>query len=71
MTGSGDLAISATGPNGTVVEPIWGPERHGGSTWERPGDEWGTGWIFPSPGCWTVNAKRTGGSGYLVMRVQG
>jgi hypothetical protein len=69
MTGSGDLSISATGPDGTVVKPVWGPEAHGGSTWNRPGTEWGTGWIFPAGGCWTINAKRASGSGYLVLRV--
>lgn len=69
MTGSGDFSVSATGPDGTVVRPVWGPEAHTGSNWARPGDEWGTGWVFPTAGCWTVNARRTSGSGYLVLRV--
>jgi hypothetical protein len=69
MTGSGDLSINAMGPDGTVVKPVWGPERHIGSNWGRPGQEWGTGWVFPTAGCWTVNAKRVSGSGYLVLRV--
>ncbi|MBO4210411.1 hypothetical protein [Micromonospora echinofusca] len=69
MTGSGDLSISATGPDGRVVAPIWGPEPHGGSNWTRPGDEWGTGWVFPTPGCWTINLTRTSGKGHLVLRV--
>ena len=69
MTGSGDFSISAAGPDGAVVKPAWGPEPHGSSTWTRPGDEWGTGWIFPAAGCWTIRAKRTTGSGYLVLRV--
>jgi hypothetical protein len=71
MTGSGDLSIRATGPDGTVVKPVWGPEPHGGSTWNRPGEEWGTGWVFPAADCWTVSAKRASGSGYLVLRVAG
>lgn len=71
MIGSGDFSVSATGPDGTVVKPVWGPEQHGDSTWHRPGQEWGTGWVFPSAGCWTVNAKRTSDSGYLVLRVAG
>jgi hypothetical protein len=71
MTGSGDFSVSATGPDGTVVKPVWGPEPHGGSSWNRPGGEWGTGWVFPTAGCWTVSAKRTTGSGYLVLRVAG
>jgi hypothetical protein len=69
MTGSGAFSISAAGPDGAVVKPVWGPEPHGSSTWTRPGDEWGTGWIFPVAGCWTISAKRTSGSGYLVLRV--
>lgn len=69
MTGSGDFSISATGPAGTVVKPIWGPEPHGGSNWDRPGEEWGTGWVFPTAGCWTLNATRTSGTGSLVLRV--
>ena len=69
MTGRGDLSISATGPDAKVIQPKWGPESHGSSNWDRPGDEWGTGWVFPSAGCWTINATRTNGSGYLVLRV--
>jgi hypothetical protein len=71
MTGSGDLSISATGPGGAVVMPQWGPESHNGSSFHRPGDEWGTGWVFPVPGCWTVNARRTAGSASLTIRVAG
>jgi hypothetical protein len=69
MSGSGDFSVSATGPDGTVVKPVWGPERHSGSTWNRPGEEWGTGWVFPAAGCWTVSAERTSGSAYLVLRL--
>ncbi len=69
MTGNGDFSISAAGPHGAVVKPVWGPEPHSSSTWTRPGDEWGTGWVFPTAGCWTVSAKRANGSGYLVLRV--
>ena len=58
MTGSGPLHIAAHGPHGQVVHTIWGPEAHGGSTWNRPGDEWGTGWQFPAPGCWRIHATR-------------
>jgi hypothetical protein len=69
MTGSGDFAISATGPDGAPAKLTWGPEAHGGSTFERPGDEWGTGLIFPVAGCWTVNATRTQGKAQLMIRV--
>ncbi|ROT25844.1 hypothetical protein [Micromonospora sp. HM5-17] len=70
MTGSGTFEITATGPNGIVVDPLWGPDLHLGSTWTRPGDEWGTGWIFPTPGCWTVRAERSDGTvGTVALRV--
>ncbi|WP_460913775.1 hypothetical protein [Plantactinospora veratri] len=70
MTGDGSFSIRATGPDGTTIEPVWGPTGHGGSTWTRPGDEWGTGWNFPTAGCWTVRASRSGGAtGSAVLRV--
>ena len=37
----------ATGPGGRTLRPVWGPEPHSGSSYHRPGDEWGTGWTFP------------------------
>jgi hypothetical protein len=69
MTGSGDLSMTAAGPRGAAAKPSWGPEVHGGSSFHRPGDEWGTGWVFPTAGCWTVNATRTQGTARLVIRV--
>jgi hypothetical protein len=70
MTGSGGLTIVADGPGGVTVRPVWGPEGHGGSTWTRPGDEWGTGWNFPTAACWTVRADRAdGSSGELAILV--
>jgi hypothetical protein len=70
MTGTGEPTIVADGPGGGTVKPVWGPEGHGGSTWTRPGDEWGTGWNFPTAGCWTVRADRADGtSGELPILV--
>lgn len=70
MTGAGDLTMAATGPGGARTTPVWGPQAHGGSTWARPGDEWGTGWTFPAAGCWTITATRaTTGAATLVLRV--
>jgi len=71
MTGSRDFSIDATGPDGTTVKPVWSPEPHGGSNWDRAGDEWGTGWVFPAAGCWKTTARRSIGSGYLIPRVAG
>jgi hypothetical protein len=69
MTGSGELHTTATSPKGTVVAPAWGPEAHGGSNWDRPGDEWGTGWVFDEPGCWRIHLARDSGSADVWLDV--
>ena len=69
ITGSGALSIDATGPGGATVGPAWGPEIHSGSNFDHPGDEWGTGWVFPTAGCWVIDAKRTGGAAYLPLQI--
>ena len=59
ITGSDDqFTVAAKLEDGTVISPIWGPDDHGGSSWHRPGHEWGTGFNFPKPGCWTLTATR-------------
>lgn len=58
LTGDGDLSFRAIGPKGEVENLVWGPEQHGGSNWERPGEEWGTGWLLPATGCWTLEVTR-------------
>jgi hypothetical protein len=69
MTGAGDLTMTASGPDGATTKPTWGPEGHGGSSFHRPGDEWGTGWVFPSAGCWRIDAKRDSGTAQMILRV--
>ncbi|MFC0007004.1 hypothetical protein [Micromonospora siamensis] len=61
MTGSGALTARAVGPDGATVEPE-GLDTHGDSDWRRPGDEWGSYWVFPTAGCWTVQAERADGT---------
>ena len=68
-TGEGTFRIEADGPDGASIQPTWGPELHGGSNWERPGDEWGTGWIFPSTGCWTLKMTRDDIAAEMVAEV--
>lgn len=58
VSGTGDLLIHAMGPHGVSLDADWGPEPHSGSNWNRPGDEWGTGWTFPESGCWTFELSR-------------
>lgn len=60
MTGTGALTVDMTAPDGTTRSPDWGPEAHTGSNYDRPGDEWGVGLSFDSPGCWAVNLQRDG-----------
>ena len=58
VTGSGQLTVIARRPDGTEAPLIFGPEPHAGSTFDRPGQEWGTGFRFDMPGCWTIEVRR-------------
>ncbi len=69
MTGSGDLQLVAIGPQGQRLAPTWGPDAHGGSNWNRPGDEWGAGFNLPTAGCWDLHASRDNASGDLWLVV--
>ncbi len=68
-TGEGSFAIEVRGPDGASIEPTWGPAPHGNSNWSRPGDEWGTGWVLPSSGCWTFEVTRGGRTASLDAEV--
>jgi hypothetical protein len=57
--GKGDIKLTAEFADGTLIEPTWGPIAHGGSSWQRPGQEWGSEFVFPKPGCWRIIARRT------------
>ncbi|MGN9838432.1 hypothetical protein ACTMTI_09970 [Nonomuraea sp. H19] len=70
MTGEGPPQIRATLPDGTAAKLVWGPEEHGGSSWRRPGQEWGTGFVFPKRGCWKIELTRTRGSGHVWLPVR-
>ncbi len=71
ITGSGrQFSVQARNDDGTMIFPIWGPDDHGqGSNWERPGNEWGTGFNFPEPGCWTLTATRDTTIGEIRLSV--
>jgi hypothetical protein len=70
VTGSGVASFAAIAPDGSRHRPIDGPTRHGDSTWDRPGDEWGMVFRFDEPGCWRLQVSRRGGTGdaWLVVR---
>jgi hypothetical protein len=70
MTGTGGLRLSATNlDTGQVVAPFHGPDFHSSSSWHRPGDEYGSVWVFPSQGCWRITASRATGSGSITASV--
>jgi hypothetical protein len=69
MTGAGPLRLTAIGPVGEKLLPDFGPEIHGGSSWTRPGDEWGSSFTFPTPGCWDVQLTRGAVTGHVWMVV--
>lgn len=67
MTGNGPLTIFADGPQREQIRPAWGPVPHGGSSWTRPGDEWGTEFNMPRPGCWVLHAMRSDVTGQVSV----
>jgi hypothetical protein len=69
MTGLGSLRLEAIGPGGELHRPAWGPDPHGGSNWDKPGDEWGAGYVFTVPGCWDLHAVRGRATADVWLRV--
>jgi hypothetical protein len=69
MTGHGDLSVTYESPDGDPASLTFGPEAHGGSSYDRPGDEWGTGFKFDEPGCWHIHLERTEGVGDVWIEV--
>lgn len=69
MTGAGPLNLTAIGPDGKHHRPTWGPDAHLGSTWHKPGDEWGAGYVLTAPGCWDLRAVRGNATADVWIRV--
>jgi hypothetical protein len=63
MTGSGPISITSTSPSGTPGTLTFGPEFHSGSSYDRPGAEWGAGFLFDQAGCWQIHLQREVGAG--------
>lgn len=57
-----------TGPSGEAGS-LTGLQEHLGSSWNRPGVEYGSGLLFPSTGCWDVHVAlgRLKGDVYVVV----
>ncbi len=66
---SGAPTFALVGPGNQTGRLNWGPEMHIGSTWNRPGVEFGTGLLFPSAGCWNVHVAvgQLTGDVYVVV----
>jgi hypothetical protein len=69
IRGSGGARFTATAPDGTRMEPAQ-LQFHGGSNWNRPGDEWGSIFIFTQPGCWQIHVDRADNAGDLWLLVR-
>jgi hypothetical protein len=62
--------FTLTGPTDQLGRLNWGPVFHDASTWSRPGQEFGTGLLFPAAGCWKVHVTvdQLAGDVYIVVR---
>jgi len=71
MSGSGPLELTTIGPQGQRIRLEWGPAYHGlgSSSWDKPGDEWGAGYVFTTPGCWDLRAARDGAQADVRLTV--
>ena len=69
MTGTGPLTLEAIGPGGIHHRLAWGPDAHLGSSWDKPGAEWGAGYVFTAPGCWDLRAIRGHSTADVWLRV--
>jgi hypothetical protein len=54
---AGGPVVAAISPLGTPAEVTFGPESHLSSSFSRPGDEWGIGYVFNEPGCWHLQFR--------------
>lgn len=60
----------AVAPDGSRTNPFWGPTPHGSSSWDRQGQEWGAGFVFPQPGCWRIHASLGSTAGDIWLDVR-
>ncbi|MGI8515403.1 MAG: hypothetical protein ACR2NT_09745 [Acidimicrobiia bacterium] len=70
VEGSGDLSFRGVDSSGVSEDPTWGPIAHAESTWQRPGDEWGMAFAFPSSGCWSMTVTRNDNAAHLWFEVR-
>ena len=68
-TGLGDFSVVATDPQGEANSPLT-LAPHSGSTWVRPGKEWGSVWEMREPGCWSFRVDHGQDSATLTIEVR-
>ena len=68
MTGSGPLKLAAYDATAAASASLARGARR--QQLRRPGDEWGSGYRFPRPGCYRLTARRTVGSAEAWLRVR-
>ena len=69
ISGSGEPAVTVTGPSGQKSSLAWGPEFHSSSNYARPGDEYGSALLLDEPGCWNVQFTRASGTANVWLQV--
>jgi hypothetical protein len=70
LRGSGDATFAATAPDGSRHAPVSLQFHPGGSNWNRPGDEWGSVFVFTMGGCWHFHVERADNSGEVWVLVR-
>ena len=70
ITGAGALRATLAAPDGSDVALAWGPHRHDGSTYTRPGAEWGIGYVFGQAGCWHLAFARDDTAGDVWLGIE-
>lgn len=70
VTGEGPLSLRYFDPSGAERPLTFGPAEHLGSSFNRPGDEWGGGFQFDAKGCWHIRLDRTGTSADAWLAVR-
>jgi hypothetical protein len=71
MTGAGDFTFKVSDKDGKTVPLVWGPDGHGSSSWNHPGNEVGTGFKFPHSGCWQIHVAKPAVDADLWLEVAG
>jgi hypothetical protein len=66
--GTGDPIFTLIAPDGSRTAVAHGAPH--GSSWERPGDEWGSAFLFGDTGCWQIHVERGAAVGdvWLLLR---